>query len=100
MMANHTLAKSIHDAAWITFAALVACKAAYAGRCFVAVHPAYSSQDCSGCGRHNTTLTLADRASMCSQRRLVLDHDRNAARNILARGKAARAGAEVMALGR
>jgi len=39
MMANHQRAKSIRDAAWTLFAALIACKAARAGRRSVAVTP-------------------------------------------------------------
>ena len=94
MMANHTLAKSIHDAAWAAFAALLVCKAAWAGRRLVAVDPAYTSQDCSGCGHRKTVLTLTDRTYTCARCGLILDRDRNAARNILARGK------EGIALGR
>jgi putative transposase len=87
MMANHRLAKSIQDAAWTLFAALLACKAAWAGRQVVAVNPAYTSQDCSGCGHRNTDLTLVDRIYTCVRCGLVLDRDRNAAWNILARGR-------------
>ena len=47
MMHTHCLAKSIQDAAWSQFAALIAYKAAWAGRQYVAVNPAYTSQDCS-----------------------------------------------------
>jgi len=86
LMANHALAKSIHDAAWTQFAALLACKAAWAGRRYVAADPAYTSQDCSACGHRNTDLTLADRTYRCPRCGLSLDRDRNAARNILARG--------------
>jgi putative transposase len=101
MMANHQLAKSIHDAAWRQFATLLACKAAWAGRRMVAVNPAYTSQDCSGCGHRKVDLTLADRTYTCSHCGLVMDRDRNAARNILARGKAVMAGvASEVALGR
>jgi putative transposase len=94
MIANQTLAKSIHDAAWTLFAALLRSKAAWAGRACVALNPAHTSQDCSGCGHRKTDLTLADRTYTCSRCGLVLDRDRNAAWNILARGKA------MMALGR
>ncbi len=89
MVANHALAKSIQDAAWTQFADLIACKAAWAGRRYVAVDPAYTSQDCSGCGHRNTALTLADRIYTCTNPRcgLILDRDRNAALNILARGR-------------
>jgi putative transposase len=88
MMANHTLAKSMHDAAWTQFAGARSYKAAGAGRRFVAVNPAYTSQDCSGCGQRKADLTLADRTYTCVQCGLVLDRDRNAARTIVARGKA------------
>jgi putative transposase len=57
MVHNHCLAKSIHDAAWSQFADLLAYKAAWAGRTFVAVNPAYTSQDCSQCG-HRQVLSL------------------------------------------
>jgi putative transposase len=87
MMANHTVAKSIHDAVWTQFAAPLACKAAWVGRRMVAVDPAYTSQDCSGCGYRATDLTLADRICACAHCGLVMDRDRRAAWNILARGK-------------
>jgi putative transposase len=94
MMANHRIAKSMHDAAWVQFADALSYKAVWAGRRYVAVDPAYTSQDCSGCGQRKTDLTLADRTYTCAQCGLVIDRDRNAASNILARGK------ELVALGR
>ncbi len=48
MVRNHRLAKSIHDAAWTQFAALLRSKAAWAGRQLVAVDPTHTSQTCSG----------------------------------------------------
>src|SRR5262245_18012762 len=72
MMANHQLAKSLHDAAWRQFASLLACKAAWASRRMVAVNPAHTSQDCSGCGHRKTDLTLADRTYSCAQCGLVM----------------------------
>src|SRR5262249_3182916 len=42
MTHNHGLATSIQDAAWSQFASLLAYKAAWAGRKFVAVNPAYT----------------------------------------------------------
>ncbi len=82
MVHDHCLAKSISDAAWGQCAAYLAHKAAWAGRRFLAVNPAYTSQDCSRCG-HRQSLTLADRISSCPWCGLVLDRDLNAARNIL-----------------
>jgi len=88
MVQNHTLAKSILDVAWGHFAERIACKAAWAGRQFVAVNPAYTSQDCSGCGHRNTDLTLSDRIYHCLACGLIIDRDLNATLNILARGRA------------
>jgi putative transposase len=49
MVQDGRLAKSIHDAAWSQFRELIACKAGWADRRYVAVNPAHTSQDCSGC---------------------------------------------------
>ncbi len=86
MMHNHCLAKSIHDAAWSQFADLLAYKAAWADRTYVAVNPAYTSQDCSQCG-HRQTLTLSDRTYTCPCCGVVLDRDLNASLNILRLGQ-------------
>jgi len=86
---THTqyLAKSIHDAAWSQFASLLAYKAAWAGRRYAAVNPAYTSQDCSQCGHRKTDLTLADRMYTCACCGVVLDRDHNASLNILRLGQ-------------
>jgi putative transposase len=68
MVQDGRFAKSIHDTAWSQFRQLIACKAAWADRRYIAVNPAHTSQDCSGCG-------------------LVIDRDLNASRNILAVGR-------------
>ncbi len=86
MTHHHCLAKSIHDAAWSQFADLLSYKAAWAGRKYVAVNPAYTSQDCSRCG-HRQKLSLADRTYTCPCCGLILDRDLNAARNILRLGQ-------------
>jgi putative transposase len=49
MVQDGRLAKSIHDAAWSQFRELIACKAGWADRRSIAVNPAHTSQDCSGC---------------------------------------------------
>ncbi len=85
MVHNHCLAKSISDAAWAAFAAMLSFKAAWAGRSFIAVNPAYTSQDCSRCG-HRQKMALSERTYRCPCCRLELDRDHNAARNILAVG--------------
>jgi putative transposase len=86
MTHHRCLAKSIHDAAWSQFTTLLAYKAAWAGRQFVAVNPAYTSQDCSGCG-HRQPLSLSDRIYTCPCCGLVLDRDLNASLNMLRLGQ-------------
>jgi putative transposase len=54
LIRNGRLAKSIHDAAWSQFADIIRCKAAWADRRYVAVNPAYTSQDCSDWGARKT----------------------------------------------
>ena len=83
LVQNGHLAKSIHDAAWRQFTDLIACKAAWADRRYVAVNPAHTSQDCSGCGYRRTDLTLAERTYQCPSCGLAIDRDLNAAQNIL-----------------
>ncbi len=87
LVQNHCLAKSIHDAAWRQFREYLVYKAAWAGRQFVAVNPAYTSQDCHSCG-HRQPMPLAERTFHCPACDVVLDRDHNAALNILARGLA------------
>jgi putative transposase len=50
LVRNHHLAKSIADAGWSAFLAILTFKAASAGKRVQAVDPAYTSQACSGCG--------------------------------------------------
>jgi putative transposase len=85
MVHNHCLAKSIQDAAWSQFATFLSYKAAWADRQYVAINPAYTSQDCSRCG-HRQKKTLAERTHACACCGLVLDRDHNAALNILSLG--------------
>jgi putative transposase len=86
MMHNRCRAKSIADAAWTQFADTLSHKAAWAGRRYVAVNPAYTSQDCSACG-HRQKLSLSDRIYLCPCCGVVLDRDLNAAKNILRVGQ-------------
>jgi putative transposase len=85
MVHNHCLAKSITDAAWSQFAACLSYKAESAGRSFVAVNPAYTTQDCNRCG-HRQPVLLAERVYRCSCCSLELGRDHNASLNIRALG--------------
>jgi len=80
------LNKSIHDAGWRQFLLILAFKAACAGKRVEAVSPAYTSQDCSGCGER-MQISLSVRTHVCRTCGLILDRDENAARNILWRGQ-------------
>jgi putative transposase len=86
MVKNHHLAKSISDAGWAQFLAIMSFKAACAGRSVVAVNPAYTSQACSGCGIM-VTKGLSVRWHECPECGTSLHRDQNAARNIQWRGQ-------------
>jgi putative transposase len=83
------LNKSILDAGWAQFRSILDGKAAYAGRRVVAVPPAYTSQDCSGCGER-IEKSLSVRTHVCPSCGLIVDRDENAARNIQWAGQALR----------
>ncbi|HEU0026006.1 MAG TPA: transposase [Ktedonobacterales bacterium] len=89
MVRNRHLAKSISDAGWAAFRTILAAKAACAGRRVIAVPPAYTSQDCSGCGER-VPKSLSVRTHVCTSCGLVMDRDENAARNIQWAGQALR----------
>ncbi len=93
MVKNHSLAKSISDAGWSAFLAILAAKAADAGRRVVAVPPAYTSQRCSGCGRL-VWKGLSVRWHQCPHEDCgtSLHRDHNAALNILRLGIAQKKG--------
>ncbi len=82
MVHNHCLAKSIADASWRMFRAVLESKAERADRKVIAVNPAYTSQDCSECG-NRAQKKLGERVHVCSCCGLVLQRDVNAAKNIL-----------------
>ena len=80
------LNKSISDAAWSMFLAVLTQKAESAARQVVAVDPRHTTQDCSSCG-YRATKKLSERWHHCPMCGLVLDRDTNAAVNIRALGQ-------------
>jgi len=86
------LSKSVHDAGWGTFIAILTSKAANAGRELIVVDPAGTSQECSGCGTV-VRKELSERVHRCDVCGLVCDRDVNAARNIRSRAFAGPDGA-------
>ncbi|MFD6565492.1 RNA-guided endonuclease InsQ/TnpB family protein [Micromonospora profundi] len=84
------LAKSVHDAGWSTFVNMLAYKAQKFGRTFGKIdrwHP--STRTCNECGRLGDKLNLSVRSWMCPCG-AAHDRDINAAKNILAAGRAER----------
>jgi putative transposase len=98
MLKNHHLATSIQDAGWSKFLCILSYKAACAGRSVVAVPPAYTSQNCSGCGRV-VWKGLSIRWHHCPYEDCgtSLHRDHNAARNIERAGQALRGGVALVA---
>ena len=90
------LNKSIADAAWSQFRNVLVSKAENAGRKVVQVDPAYTTQDCSGCG-YRAKKTLAERWHLCPMCGLSLDRDTNAAVNILAQANVSALGQKSLA---
>jgi len=82
------LNKSILDAGWYTFRQIVSSKAASAGRIYVEVDPAFTSQDCCGCG-YRAKKQLWQRWHECPVCGLSLDRDTNSGNNILEKGRGA-----------
>jgi putative transposase len=81
-LAGSMLAKSVHDAGWSQFLAILAAKAEEAGRTVIAVNAAGTTQRCSQCGEH-VHKTLSQRWHTCPACGLSLGRDPNAARNVL-----------------
>jgi putative transposase len=88
MLANHTLARAISDAAWSDLRSMLEYKASWYGRTVIAVDRWLpSSKTCSQCGALLEALPLDVREWTC-RCGAVHDRDVNAARNILAAGRA------------
>jgi putative transposase len=96
MVKNHRLAKSIQDAGWSAFLAILAYKAPCASRQVIAVNPAFTSQHCSGCGVI-VAKGLSVRWHACPDCGTSLHRDHNAARNIERAGQALRGGDGLLA---
>ncbi|MEO3806149.1 transposase [Nonomuraea sp. B1E8] len=89
-LARTKLAKSVHDAGWGRFTAMLAYKAARAGRTLVRIDRWFpSSKLCSACGAPAKSMPLNVRSWECPCG-AVHDRDVNAAINILAAGRADR----------
>ena len=97
MKKNRKLAKSIGDAGWAEFVRQLEYKARWYGRELVKIdrwHP--SSKRCSDCGYTAEKMPLNVRQWTCPDCGSVHDRDVNAARNILAAGRAVSARGEAV----
>ena len=82
------LAKSVHDAGWAAFTAMLEYKAARDRRTFTRVDRFFpSTRLCSDCGRINDKMGLSVRSWVCPCGP-THDRDHNAAKNVLAAGRA------------
>ena len=97
MTRNRRLARAISDCGWGQFRAMLVYKAERAGRRLIVIDRFYaSSKSCSACGHLLAALSLTTRTWHCPACGARHDRDTNAARNILAAGRAVAAcGADV-----
>ena len=90
-LARTKLAKSVHDAGWSAFIGMLEYKATLYGRDFARISPFVpTSQTCSACGTRDGRKPLSVRAWTCPRCGASHERDLNAAKNILAAGRADR----------
>ncbi|WP_237047569.1 transposase [Lentzea guizhouensis] len=100
MVRSHHLARAISDASWGEFRRQLEYKCARAGRTLVVIDRWYpSSKTCSACGHQLAELGLTTRHWTCPGCRARHDRDHNAAKNILAAGRAVARGSSGDACG-
>lgn len=89
MVKNRSLARAISDAAWSEFRSLLEYKAQWYGREVIAVDRFFpSSKLCSTCGTLQGKMPLHVRTWTCDSCGTTHDRDGNAAKNLLAAGRA------------
>jgi putative transposase len=77
------LNRSIADAGWSQFRQILEWQAKKAGKEIVVLDPSGTTQECSACGaRAKPRIELSDRVFSCHRCGLVMNRDRNAARNL------------------
>jgi putative transposase len=85
MVKNQHLAKSIHDASWSAFLAILEDKAARADHQVIRVPARFTTQRCRRCGEY-VQKSLSVRTHICPSCGLVEDRDVNAAKYIVRAG--------------
>src|SRR5262249_44884729 len=96
LVRTHSLATRISAAGWAAFRTLLEGQAADAGRRVIAVPPAFTSQECSGCGER-VPKSVSVRTLVCPSCGRIVDRDENAARTMQWAGQALRGVAAVAA---
>ncbi len=87
MIRNRKLAKSISDASWSTFVAMLEYKCNWYGKTLVKINRFYpSSKTCSNCGHKEEKMPLNIREWTCPNCGSKHDRDLNASINILKKG--------------
>nr|WP_238363276.1 IS607 family element RNA-guided endonuclease TnpB [Actinopolymorpha pittospori] len=89
MLSNRKLARHIADAGFGEFRRQLEYKAERFGGLIVADRWFPSSKTCSGCGTVKAKLLLSERDYVCNTCDLIMDRDKNAARNLAALAVAA-----------
>jgi putative transposase len=87
MVRNHSLAKSVSDAAWFALEEKLEQAVVKTGSRLVRVDARGTSKTCSACGWIWESMALHHRVFQCEKCGLVLDRDVNAASNILRVGQ-------------
>lgn len=85
---NASLVRAIHDAGWVMFREMLAYKLRAKGGGLVLIPPAYTSRRCAECGHEGSENRPRHDAFSCSRCGHKDHADLNAARNILAAGRA------------
>jgi len=100
MLSNRKLARHIADAGFAEIRRQLTYKTQWnGGRLIVADRWFPSSKTCSGCGAVKTKLALSQREYVCEACGLIIDRDRNAARNLAALAAATAGSGPVAARG-
>jgi IS605 OrfB family transposase len=88
MLANHRLARAVADASFGEIRRQMTYKTGWNGGTLIVADRWYpSSKTCSGCGAVKDKLRLSTRTYACTDCGLILDRDKNAARNLAAYGQ-------------
>jgi putative transposase len=87
MLESKLMSKSISDASWSKFTAMLTYKADWYGKTVHKVNRYYASSKTCGCGVKNKELKLSDREWVCASCGAINSRDQLASQNILKEGR-------------